>query len=145
MWKAFDELEQLGWIDSRRPRMVSVQSDGCAPIVRAFHNRAEHAEPWRDAHTLASGLRVPAAVADFLILRALYESKGTAVAVSDEQMLADSWEIARLEGTLPAPEGGATLTALRKLLDDDFLSPDETVVLFNTGSAYKYQANMPQE
>ncbi|MCG8460555.1 MAG: threonine synthase, partial [Holophagales bacterium] len=145
MWKAFDEMEKLGWIDSRRPRMISVQTEGCAPIVRAFEQGADSAEPWQNAHTLASGLRVPAAVADFLILRAVYESNGAAIAVSDEEMLDDSWALARCEGTLPAPEGGATLTALRKLLKEGSISRDETVVLFNTGSAYKYQANMPQD
>ncbi|HUX06413.1 MAG TPA: threonine synthase [Acidobacteriota bacterium] len=143
MWKAFDEMEQMGWIDSKRPRMVSVQSEGCAPIIRAMEEGSEHARLWENAHTIASGLRVPGAVADFLILRAIRESGGTAVAVSDEAMLADSWEIARKEGVLPAPEGGATLSALRKLLDDGRVTRDEEVVLYNTGSAYKYQDNMP--
>ncbi len=143
MWKAFDEMEQLGWIDSKRPRMVSVQSEGCAPIIRAMEEGSEHARLWENAHTIASGLRVPGAVADFLILRAIRESGGTAVAVSDEAMLADSWEIARKEGVLPAPEGGATLSALKKLLDTGAINRDEEVILFNTGSAYKYQDNMP--
>ncbi len=143
MWKAFDEMEQLGWIDSQRPRMVSVQSEGCAPIIRAMEEGSEHARLWENAHTIASGLRVPGAVADFLILRAIRESGGTAVAVSDEAMLADSWEIARKEGVLPAPEGGATLSALKKLLDTGAINRDEEVILFNTGSAYKYQDNMP--
>jgi len=125
--------------------MVSVQSDGCAPIVRAIEQGTESAEPWKDAHTLASGLRVPAAVADFLIIRAVRESGGTAVAVSDEEMLDASWEMGRREGFLPAPEGGATLAALRRLIDEGFVARDEEVVLFNTGSAYKYQDNMPQD
>ena len=145
MWKAFDEMEKIGWIDSHRPRMVTVQSDGCAPIVKAFENGEKSATPWQNAQTLASGLRVPAAVADFLILQALYESNGTAVAITDEDMLADSWQIAEMEGILPAPEGGATLTALKMLLDEGWVAKDELVVLFNTGSAYKYQANMPQD
>ena len=143
MWKAFEEMEQLGWIDSQRPRMISVQSDGCAPIVKAFNDGQEKAAFWENAHTLASGLRVPAAVADFLMLRAIRESGGIAVAVSDEEMLKASWEIARMEGILPAPEGGATLAALSKLLAEGTVKADETVVLFNTGSAYKYQENMP--
>lgn len=143
MWKAFAEMEELGWIGPQRPRMVSVQSEGCAPIVKAFHDGDEKAAPWEGAATLASGLRVPAAVADFLMLRALRESGGSAVAVSDNEMLKASWEIAAKEGILPAPEGGATLAALKKLLEDGTVKRDEEVVLFNTGSAYKYQDNMP--
>ena len=143
MWKAFDEMERLGWIGPERPRMISVQSEGCAPIVRAFEQGTEHAEPWENASTLASGLRVPSAVADFLILRAIRESGGTAVAVSDAEMLHCCWEIACMEGILPAPEGGATLAALKRLLDSGDVSPNEEVVLFNTGSAYKYRENMP--
>jgi threonine synthase len=143
MWKAFEEMEQLGWIGPKRPRMVSVQSEGCAPIIRAFEEGMEHARKWENAVTIASGLRVPAAVADFLILRAVRESGGTAVAVSDEAMLAASWQMARKEGVLPAPEGGATLAALDKLLEHGLIDREEEVVLFNTGSAYKYQDNMP--
>ena len=143
MWKAFAEMEELGWIGPRRPRMISVQSDGCAPIVKAFHEGAEEAAPWQNARTLASGLRVPAAVADFLMLRALRRSGGTAVTVSDPEMLDASWEMAGKEGILPAPEGGATLAALKKLLAQGEVARDDEVVLFNTGSAYKYQDNMP--
>jgi threonine synthase len=143
MWKAFAEMEELGWIGQQRPRMVSVQSEGCAPIVKAFKDGAEKATKWENAQTLASGLRVPAAVADFLMLRALRESGGDAVAVSDEAMLCSSWEMARAEGILPAPEGGATLAGLRILLELGLVGRDEEVVLFNTGSAYKYQDNMP--
>jgi threonine synthase len=143
MWKAFAEMAELGWIGPHRPRMVSVQSEGCAPIVKAFHDGAEKATKWENAQTLASGLRVPAAVADFLMLRALRESGGNAVAVSDEAMLRCSWEMARAEGILPAPEGGATLAGLRILLEREIVGRDEEVVLFNTGSAYKYQENMP--
>ena len=139
MWKAFEEMEQLGWIEpGRRPRMVSVQAAGCAPIVRAFEAGRESAEPWTDARTIASGLRVPGAVADFLMLRALRESGGTAVAVTDEELIARSRDLARHTGIFPAPEGGATLAALLALKDRGWLRGDERVVLFNTGSGYKY-------
>ena len=139
MWKAFEEIETIGWVPrGRRPRMVSVQAEHCAPIVRAFEQGAERAEPWPDAHTVADGLRVPRAVADFLILRAVRESGGTALAVSDEDMVRDMVEIGRLEGISAAPEGGATLAALRALLAKGAIKPHETVVLFNTGGALKY-------
>jgi threonine synthase len=138
MWKAFNELERMGWIGPKRPRLVSVQAEGCAPIVRAFHAHADYAEPWQNAHTVAAGLRVPSAVGDFLMLRALRETRGTAVAVSDEAMLQDQKALARLEGICPAPEGGATLAALRKLLAEGWLRRDESVVLFNTGHFIKY-------
>ncbi|HEV8317773.1 MAG TPA: threonine synthase [Vicinamibacterales bacterium] len=139
MWKAFEEIETIGWVPrGRRPRMVSVQAEHCAPIVRAFEQGAERAEPWPDAHTVADGLRVPRAVADFLILRAVRESGGTALAVSDDDMVRDMVEIGRLEGISAAPEGGATLTALRALLAKGAIKPHETVVLFNTGGALKY-------
>ena len=139
MWKAFDEMEQLGWIDSKRPRMVTVQSEGCAPIVRAFLEGREFAEYWEGAQTVADGLRVPAAVGDFLILRALRESQGTAVAVSDEAMMDDADLISRTQGIFAAPEGGATLSAFKKLREQEWIKEDETVVLFNTGSGHKYQ------
>lgn len=138
MWKAFDEMEQLGWINSKRPRMVSVQSEGCAPMVRAFLEGNEFAEYWQGAQTVADGLRVPAAVGDFLILRALRESRGTAVAVSDKEMIDDSTLIGRTQGIFAAPEGGATLSAFKKLRDQGWIKDDETVVLFNTGSGHKY-------
>ncbi|MEX0899839.1 MAG: threonine synthase [Gammaproteobacteria bacterium] len=138
MWKAFDEMEAMGWIDERRPRMVSVQATGCAPIVRAFERGADSAEPWPDAHTIASGLRVPAAVGDFLMLRILRDSDGAALAVDDDEMLKASNEMARLTGIFPAPEGGATLAALHRLLERKLVDPDERIVLFNTGSGYKY-------
>ena len=141
MWKACDELEQLGWIDparSRRPRMVSVQATGCAPIVRAFEAGTERAEPWDDAKTVADGLRVPTAVGDFLILRALRESDGTALAVGDQEMVDGMREMGRLEGISAAPEGGATLCALRTLLERGVIAPSDSVVLFNTGGALKY-------
>jgi threonine synthase len=138
MWKAFAELEELGWIDARRPRMVSVQAEGCAPMVRAFEAGAAAAEPWQDASTLASGLRVPAAVGDLLILSCLRESGGTAVAVSDAEMVDGVRLLGRRAGVLAAPEGGATVAAVRRLREQGFLGGDETVVLFNTGTALSY-------
>lgn len=138
MWKAFDEMEQLGWIGSKRPRMVSVQSTGCAPIIRAFSDNTEFAETWKDAHTIADGLRVPAAVGDFLILRAIRESKGTAVAVEDKEMIEGSNLIGRMQGIFSAPEGGAVLAAFKKLRKQNWIKDEESVVLFNTGSGHKY-------
>ncbi len=138
MWKAFDEMEQLGWIGSERPRMVSVQSTGCAPIVRAWEQGAEHAEPWQDARTYAAGLRVPAAVGDFLILRALRESDGAAVAVPDEEMREWVPRVGSTTGVFVCPEGAAAAAALPRLLRDGRLRPEEEVVLFNTGSGLKY-------
>ena len=138
MWKAFDELEALGLIAPERPRMVSVQAEGCAPIVRAFQSGAEHADLWQGAHTIADGLRVPIAVGDFLMIRAIRASGGTAVAVSDADMVRDMKAIGALEGVSAAPEGGATLSALRRLQADGLVKPDDTVVLFNTGGALKY-------
>ena len=140
MWKAFEELELLGLMpkDARRPRMVSVQADGCAPIVRAFERGAGRAEPWQDARTAADGLRVPRAIGDFLILRALRESGGTAIAVSDAEMVGAMREFGATEGISAAPEGGATLAALRKLLANGTILPTDRVVLFNTGGALKY-------
>ncbi|HIE37863.1 MAG TPA: threonine synthase [Anaerolineales bacterium] len=138
MWKAFGELGELGWIGDRRPRMVTVQSAGCAPIVRAFHARGAFAAPWEGAETVAAGLRVPSAVGDFLILRTLRESDGTAVAVSDEALVEAQLRIARLEGVFACPEGGATLAALEVLLAQGWISPEERIVLFNTGTGLKY-------
>ncbi|MCS7283252.1 MAG: threonine synthase [Anaerolineae bacterium] len=138
MWKAFEEMVQLGWIEDRRPRMVTVQSTGCAPIVRAFHAGEEFATPWENAQTIAAGLRVPAAVGDFLILRALRESGGTAVAVSDEALLEGQRLLGRTEGIFACPEGGATVAALKALLESGWIDPSERVVLFNTGSGLKY-------
>jgi len=139
MWKAFDEMETLGWIGSKRPRMVTVQADGCAPMVRAFEQGDEFAKPWEGAKTVADGLRVPAAVGDFLIQRALRESNGAAVAVSDEELMADANLIGRTEGIFACPEGGATLTAFKKLREQGWISDNETVILFNTGSGHKYE------
>ncbi|HMI46281.1 MAG TPA: threonine synthase [Gemmatimonadaceae bacterium] len=138
MWKAFDELQQLGWIGEKRPRMISVQAAGCAPIVRAFEAGTRFAEEFENAQTVASGLRVPKAIGDFLILDAIRESGGTAVAVTDEELMEGARELARTEGMFAAPEGGACVPALRKLLARGDVKPDESVVLFNTGSGIKY-------
>ena len=138
MWKAFDEMEQLGWIGPERPRMVAVQSDGCAPMVRAFHGGEDFAEPWRAAQTMADGLRVPVAIGDFLILRALRQSQGTALAVPDQEMIEAARLIGRTEGIFACPEGAATLVAFRRLREQSWIGDDETVVLFNTGTGLKY-------
>jgi threonine synthase len=138
MWKAFDEMEQMGLIGSERPRMVTVQSEGCAPIVRAFQEGTEHAALWQGAKTVADGLRVPVAVGDFLILQALRESGGTAVAVSDQEMLDYARVMGKHTGVFPAPEGAACLAAQIHLLKEGWIQPDETVVLFNTGTGLKY-------
>ncbi|GIV95558.1 MAG: hypothetical protein KatS3mg057_0215 [Herpetosiphonaceae bacterium] len=124
----------MGLIGPQRPRMVSVQAEGCAPIVRAFHTGAEHAQPWEDAQTAAAGLRVPAAIGDFLILRALRASGGTAIAVSDEEMLEYACVMGETTGVFPAPEGAACLAAQVRLLHEGWIKPNETVVLFNTGT-----------
>ena len=138
MWKAFEEMEAMGWIGSERPRMVSVQASGCAPIVDAFEKGEESAPMWQNAATIASGLRVPKALGDFLILRAMRESKGNAVAAGDDDILKTSKDLAAKEGIFAAPEGGATVVAARKLAEKKWIKPDETVVLFNTGCGYKY-------
>lgn len=138
MWKAFDEMEKLGWINSKRPRMVSVQSDGCAPMVKAFNEGKEFAEMWTGVKTVADGLRVPAAIGDFLILRAIRESNGTAIAVTDEELMESTFQIGRTTGIFASPEGGATLAALKKLKSDNWVKENETIVLFNTGSGHKY-------
>jgi threonine synthase len=139
MWKAFAELEELGWLENtKRPRMVSVQAEGCAPVVKAFENKASFCDFWLNAHTLASGLRVPKSFADHLILQDIYDSNGTAVAVSDGAILEAQKQLASREGIFAAPEGAATLAALRKLIDLKWVQPDERIVLFNTGSGLKY-------
>jgi threonine synthase len=139
MWKAFEELEAIRWVEAgRRPRMVSVQAEGCAPIVRAFERGEERAEPWTDAATIADGLRVPRAIGDFLILRAVRQSGGTALSVPDESMVDGMREMGRVEGLSAAPEGGATLHALRILVRRGLVGRDDVVVLFNTGGALKY-------
>ena len=138
MWKAFDEMEEMGWIGAKRPRMVTVQASGCAPIVRAFENGERFAEEFPNAHTTASGLRVPKAIGDFLILDALRASRGAAVAVSDDELIEATKEIGSAEGIFCAPEGAACLPALKQLLAEGSVKPDESVVLFNTGSGVKY-------
>jgi threonine synthase len=138
MWKAFGELEELGWIGDKRPRMVTVQSTGCAPMVKAFREGAEFAEPWQGAKTLADGLRVPAAVGDFLILRALRESGGTAIAVSDREIMEAAQVLGRTQGLFACPEGAATVAAFERLRDEGWIGDEETVVLFNTGTGLKY-------
>ncbi len=139
MWKAFDELARIGWIrDDRRPRMVAVQAAGCAPIVRAYERGESHAEPWQDAHTVAAGIRVPAAIGDFLILQAVRDSGGFAIAVDDEAILAARAEVARAEGLLLCPEGAATYAAYRGALEDGRIGRHETAVLFNCATGLKY-------
>lgn len=138
MWKAFDEMEKMGWISAKRPRMISVQAEGCAPIVQAFHQNLDHGADIANAHTVASGLRVPKAVGDFIMLDILRKSGGTAVAVSDEELVTDAREIGANEGIFAAPEGGALLSALKKLLKSGEVDKEEKIVLFNTGSGIKY-------
>jgi threonine synthase len=140
MWKAFAEMEALGWLaaSGKRPRMVTVQAEGCAPIVRAFEQGAERSEMWQDAHTAADGLRVPKAIGDFLVLRAVRESGGTAVAVSDRDMIDEMRLVGSLEGISAAPEGGAAVHALRVLIGRGVIKREDTVVVFNTGGALKY-------
>ena len=138
IWKAFEEMETLGWIGAERPRMVCVQAEGCSPLVNAYKKGEEFADPIPNPSTLAAGLRVPAAVGDFLVIRAVRDSGGTALTVDDEQMVSSVQDMARLEGIFPAPEGGATLSALTLLLDSGEVNRDDRVVLLNTGSALKY-------
>lgn len=138
MWKAFDEMQQMGWIGSKRPRMVSVQSETCAPIVRAFHAGERFADEFENAATVASGLRVPKAIGDFLILDAIRASGGTAISVTDAELVAAVKEIGAATGIFVAPEGAACLPALRKLIADGSVSEGESVVIFNTGSGVKY-------
>ncbi|HSP62562.1 MAG TPA: threonine synthase [Pyrinomonadaceae bacterium] len=138
MWKAFDEMEQMGWIGSKRPRMVTVQAAGCAPIVRAFEEGKRFADEFPNAQTTASGLRVPRAIGDFLILDALRASGGTAIAVTDKELIDATRVIGAAEGIFCAPEGAACLPALQKLMADGSVKSDERVVLFNTGSGVKY-------
>jgi threonine synthase len=138
MWKAFDEMEQMGWIGSKRPRMYSVQADGCQPIVRAFNAGEKFAAEHLGAATRASGLRVPKAVGDFIMLDLLRKSGGGAIAISDAEMIACTREVGSAEGVFTAPEGGACYAALKHLLAAKTITPDETVVVFNTGSGLKY-------
>tara|TARA_S200000501_G_scaffold61900_1_gene52508 strand:+ start:450 stop:1682 length:1233 start_codon:yes stop_codon:yes gene_type:complete len=145
MWKAFNELEQIGWIGPKRPRMVAVQAEGCAPIVKAFEDGDRHAEPWQDAETIAAGIRVPAAVGDFLILDAVRESDGFAVAVSDQEITSLHRECALKEGILLCPEGAATLAALKKELISGRIKKTEQVMLFNCATGLKYPMQTTNE
>ena len=145
MWKAFDEIERIGWVKkTKRPRMVSVQAEHCAPIVRAFQQGTQRAQPWENASTLADGLRVPRAIGDFLILRAVRESGGTALAVTDRSMVEGMLAIGKHAGVSAAPEGGAALVAIQRLVEDGSIKPQDSVVLFNTGGALKYLDVMAQ-
>jgi threonine synthase len=138
MWKAFDETEALGWIGGERPKMICVQSAGCAPVVKAWEEGKSSAEMWTNAATLASGLRVPKPYGDYLILDILKKSKGTAVTATDDEILEAARHWAKVEGIFAAPEGAACLVAYRKLRTSGFFKPEDTVVLFNTGSGMKY-------
>jgi threonine synthase len=145
MWKSFDEMEALGWIDSYRPRLVAVQAAGCAPIVRAFQSGAMAAAPWEHAATIAAGLRVPSAVGDVLMLRVLRDSEGTAVTVSEAEIVSGMQQLGQHEGIFACPEGGAALAGLRQLVESGWVHRDERVVLFNTGSGLKYLDVIPRE
>jgi threonine synthase len=138
IWKAFAELEELGWIGAKRPKMIAVQAAGCAPIVRAFAANTLRSETWQNPHTVASGLRVPKALGDFLALQAIRESGGTAVAIDDADMLDAGLELASREGFFVAPEGGACVAAARELIASGFLKRDDRIVVLNTGSGLKY-------
>jgi threonine synthase len=138
MWKAFEELEAIGWIGPKRPKMFAIQAEGCAPIVRAFEEGKEYAELWEDAHTIAAGIRVPAAVGDFLILRAVRASGGSAIAVSDDDIMAAQQRIAKEEGVLLCPEGAATYAGWEQALRDKLIGKDDRSVLFNCATGLKY-------
>jgi len=139
MWKAFEEMETLGWIQpGKRPKMISVQAEGCQPIVKAFEDGAERSVFFENAQTVSSGLRVPKPLGDFLILKAVRQSGGTAIAISDEEALAAGVELAKLEGMFVAPEGAACVAAVRHLLASGFLKPEEKIVIYNTGAGLKY-------
>jgi threonine synthase len=138
MWKAFAELEEMGLIDSKRPKMIVVQAEGCAPIVRAFEQGERHATPWENAATIAAGLRVPAAIGDYLILDAVRESGGTALTVTDEELREAVRLVAKTEGLFVSPEAGATFAAIPKLIERGAIAPDDEVVIFSTGSGLKH-------
>jgi len=138
MWKAFAEMLELGWIDGKLPRMICVQAEGCVPIPRALATGKEFASLRESVHTVAASLHVPQAIRDFLILRAIRESNGTAIAVSDHALIASQHAMATEEGIFACPEGGATLAALEKLIGQGAIARDETVVLFDTGTGLKY-------
>jgi threonine synthase len=137
MWKSFDELEALGWIDERRPRLVSVQAEGCAPIVKALETEADRVEPWENPTTIAHGIRTPGAYADRLIIKALRESGGVGVSVTDEEIRGAQADLTKQEGILACLEGAATLAGLRRLVDSGWVNSDDRVVLFNTGTGLK--------
>ena len=138
MYKGFQELLELGWVEGNPPKFIAVQASGCQPIVKAFNEGKSVAEPWPNAATVADGLRVPGPFADYLILQAIRETGGTALAVEDQEMVDAMYELATTEGIIACPEGAATLVGLKKLLEQGFLGADETIVLLNTGSGYKY-------
>jgi threonine synthase len=138
MWKAFAEMEAMGWIGPKRPKMIAVQVEGCQPVVRAYEQGQERSEFWENAHTVASGLRVPKPLGDFLVLEAVRHSGGTAIAVSDDELIDAGIQLAADEGMFVAPEGSACLSALEKLLASGFLKPDEEIVIYNTGAGLKY-------
>ena len=138
MHKGFQELRELGWIEGPQPKFIAVQASGCQPIVKAFQESKDVSEPWQNAATVADGLRVPSPFADYLILAAIRETGGTALAVEDSEMVEAMYDIATAEGIIACPEGAATLVALKRLVQDGFLGPEETIVLLNTGSGYKY-------
>ncbi len=143
IWKAFAELAELGWLETdKRPRMVAVQAEGCAPVVKAFYEGKDFCDFWTNAHTEASGLRVPKSFADRLILSTLRESSGTAVAVSDEDIFQAQRELGAREGLFAAPEGAATLAALKELIRQKWVQPEEQILLLNTGSGLKYLDHM---
>ncbi|QHT68742.1 threonine synthase [Rhodocytophaga rosea] len=142
MWKAFDEMEQLGWIGPERPRMVAIQAANCAPVVKAFTENSKHTDLYPDTFTVANGLRVPKPYAGSLILKVLQESRGTALAISDEEIIAGVKEIAREEGLLVSPEGGAVWQGFKQLVQSRWIHPEERVVIVNTGSGYKYLENL---
>jgi threonine synthase len=143
MWKAFQELEEMGFIGPGRPRMIAVQAEGCAPIVKAFEAGEAHASPWEGGSTIAAGIRVPKAIGDFLILRAVRESKGFAIAVSDEELVRAADEAARADGQLLCPEGGATLAACEKALERGLIDAGDRVLLFNCATGLKYPMRDP--
>jgi threonine synthase len=139
MWKAFSEMAEVGWLENDNlPRMVAVQSEGCAPVVKAFRSGIPYCDFWQGAQTIASGLRVPKSFADRLMLENIIESKGNAVAVSDTKIIEAQRKLAHLEGIFAAPEGAATLAGLISLIDEGWIHPDEKIVLFNTGTGLKY-------
>jgi threonine synthase len=144
MWKAFDELQKLGWVGEKRPKMVIVQAAGCAPLVRAYAEGAEHAQPWENASTIAAGIRVPSAIGDYLVLKAVRESGGTAIAVTDTQIQAAQLEMARDVGIYTGPEGAASWAALKVLREEAFLDGDEDAVIFSTSSGIKYESPLSE-